>query len=160
MILTPNGFCKSLRVPLSWRNLPLQYLSTLDMDRRSLFYTGHLLSRRTSLPRPSAFLRPPSRLARCHSSSMKLTVWSNYFQNLSPTRRRNLSMEKAEQKRVHYHEWSYVLLKQPWQGSRLTYFLLWGFGWFWPLGHLLFFLLDPGTSSSFRPCTYSLHSLS
>ena len=159
MILTPNGFYKYLRVPLSWHSLPLHYLSTLDMDERSLFYTGHLLWRRTLLSIPSAFLWPSSHLAKCHSSSMKLSVWSSCFQNLSPACRQNLSVEKVKRKRVNYHGWSCVLLKQPWQGGRLTHFLLWGFGWFCPLGRLLFFLLDRGTFSSFRPCTRSPYLL-
>ena len=159
MILTSNGFHKFLCVPLSWRSPPLHYLSTLDIDGRILFYTGHLLSRWTLLPGPSIFLRPLSRLVKCHSSSMKLSVWSSCLRNLSPTRRRNLSMEKVEWKRVHYHGWSYALRTRPWQGSWLTHFLLWEFGWFWPLGRLLFVLLDQGTFSSFHPCTHSLHSL-
>ena len=144
MILTPNGFCKSLRVPSSWCRLPLPYPSISDMDGRSLFCTRHLLSRRISLLGPSAFLQPPFRLARPCFLSMKLTVWSSYFQSLSLVCRRNLLVEKTKQKRVYYRGWSYVLLKRLWQDGRLAHFLLWGFGWFWPLGRLPFSLLDQG----------------
>ena len=159
MILTPNGFHKFPRVPLSWRGLPLQHLSTSNMDGKSLFCTRHLLSRRTVLPRPSVFSQPPFCLARYHSSNTKLTVWSSYFQNLSPTHRQNLLVEKTKQKSVHYQGWSYFLLKRLRQGGQLTHSLFWVFGWFLPSSRLLFFLLDPDTSSSFCPCTHSPHSL-
>ena len=102
MTLTPNGFCKSLHVPLSWRSSLLQDPSTLSMGGRSLSCTRRLLLRRIALLVPSASLRPPFRLVRCHSLSMKLTVWFSFFQDLSPTLRSNLLVEKAEQKRVHY----------------------------------------------------------
>ena len=160
MTLTPNGFHRFSRVPPSWRSLPLSYPSISNMDGRSLFCTGCLLSRWTLPLGPSAFLQPLFRLARPSSSSMKLTVRSSYCQSLFPVRCWNLLVEKDEQKRVHYQGWSYVLLKRPLRGYQLAHFLLWEFWWSWLLGRPLSLSLNQGTFSSFCPCTRSLHLFS
>ena len=101
-IVILSGFRRSLRGLLSWRSPLPQGLNTLGTSRRSLSYIRRPSSRWIALLGPSTFLRPPFHLVRRYFSSKRLTACSNYFRNLSPTHRRNLLVEKAEQKRVRY----------------------------------------------------------
>ena len=112
--VTLSGFRRSLRGLLSWRSPLPQDPNTSGMGGRSLSYIRRPPSKRIMLLRPSASLRPPSHLVRRLFSSRRLMVWSSCFQNLFPTYRWDLLMEKVEQWRVHCQGWSYVPLKRLW----------------------------------------------
>ena len=112
MSVTLSGFRRSLHGLLLWRSPLPQDPNILGMGRKSLFYIRRPSSKQIMLLGPSAFLWPPSHLVRRRFSSRRSMVWSNCFQNLSPTYRQNQIVEKTEQKRVHYQGQSCVLLKR------------------------------------------------